>query len=72
MEETIDYNKLYRLCNDNKWFTCGSNSQYDKLFKANRNKVSVRDLSVIIWICSDNITIESIETILTQVWYLNK
>ena len=44
---------LRELCIKNKWFTCGSNNQYDKLFDMNKKGCSVDDLAFIIWICSD-------------------
>lgn len=50
---TINHNTLYRFCNDNKYFTCGTNEQYDKLFERNRKNASTTELGIIIWICSD-------------------
>ena len=58
---TIDRYTLYRLCNDNNYFTCGDNSQYEKLFTANEYNASIRELAFIIWICSENVSIKEIE-----------
>lgn len=58
---TINNHTLYRLCNDNNYFTCGDNSQYEKLFTANENNASKKELALIIWVCSENATIEEIE-----------
>lgn len=52
---------VYELCNKNQWFTCGTNSQYEKMFDYVREeniKASdtdkIRKLATIIWICSDD------------------
>lgn len=47
--------ELRNLCIKNKWFTCGSVEQYEKLFIANELSYSINELALIIWICSDNI-----------------
>ena len=46
---------LYQLCNRHNWFTCGTNSQYDKLFDLAREGATLEDLTMAIWICSDNV-----------------
>ena len=48
----ISTEKLYRLCNKYQWFTGGDCSQYDKLFKKNRQGASLEMLATIIWLCS--------------------
>lgn len=58
---TINNYTLYRLCNDNNYFTNGTNSQCEKLFTANENNASKKELALIIWVCSDNVSIEEIE-----------
>lgn len=58
---TINRYTLYRLCNDNNYFTCGDCEQYEKLFTANENNASKKELALIIWVCSENATIEEIE-----------
>lgn len=49
----MDTETLRDLCIKNNWFTCGSNSQYDKLFYMNEQGYSVDELSLVIWICSE-------------------
>lgn len=62
---------IYMLCNKNQWFTCGTNSQYEKMFEyvreaeidslCLRNNEKIEKLAVMIWICSDdNFTIDGI------------
>lgn len=53
---TINNQTLYRLCNEKKYFTCGTNEQYEKLFELNALNTSTIELATIIWICSDNIS----------------
>lgn len=54
---------LYVLCNENQWFTCGTNEQYSKMFDENRNGCTLNELILIIWLCSDSSwTKESIKT----------
>lgn len=50
---TINNNTLYRLCNEKKYFTCGTNEQYEKLFELNELNTSTIELANIIWICSE-------------------
>ena len=45
---------LWRLCNKHKWFTCGSNTQYEKLFYANKNGCPIEEIATIIWLCSSD------------------
>lgn len=46
--------RLYSLCNRKQYFTCGTNRQYEKLFKANEAGASIEELATIIWLCSDD------------------
>lgn len=50
---TINNYTLYRLCNEKKYFTCGTNEQYEKLFELNTLNTSTIELATIIWICSE-------------------
>lgn len=50
----VPNDKLRALCIKNNWFTCGSNSQYDKLFEGNTNGFTPMEIATIIWLCSDN------------------
>lgn len=49
----IPNDQLRGLCIKNKWFTCGSNAQYDKLFEGNINGFAPMEIATIIWLCSD-------------------
>ena len=64
----IPSDTLRRLCIQKQWFTDGTNSQYEKLFDMNRNGASVKELALIIWVCSDaeQHSRESIQTALTE------
>ena len=44
---------LRKLCIKNGWFKCGSNKQYEKLFRANELDFSIEEIATIIWLCSD-------------------
>lgn len=46
---------LRNLCIKNDWFTCGSNEQYEKLFESNRLGASIHDITIIIWLCTDDV-----------------
>lgn len=50
---TFDFNTLYFACNRYNWFTCGDNTQYNKLFELNKNGASIEELALVIYICSD-------------------
>ena len=52
--------ELRELCIKNNWFTCGTVEQYNRLFERNQAGASINELSIIIWICSDNIPKEKI------------
>lgn len=45
---------LRALCIKKNWFTCGTNEQYAKLFRANINGASMEEIATIIWLCSDD------------------
>ena len=49
---TVD--KVYALCNEYQWFTCGSNNQYDKLFVMIEEKAPIEEVATVIWLCSDD------------------
>ena len=49
----IDTAELQRLCIKNQWFTCGTTSQYSKLFELNNKGCSLDELALVIWICSE-------------------
>lgn len=46
--------KVYQLCNENQWFTCGSCEQYDKLFLMVEEQAPITEMATVIWLCSDD------------------
>ena len=48
----IEVSELYRLCNKEKLFTCGSTSQYEKMFELANNGITQMELSYILYLCS--------------------
>lgn len=46
--------ELRKLCIKHRWFYQGTNDQYEKLFQANVEGVSVEEIATIIWVCSDH------------------
>lgn len=45
--------KIYNLCNRERYFTCGSNRQYDLMFTmAKMPEMSTRDIAIMIFTCS--------------------
>lgn len=59
--------ELRALCIENRWFTCGTTRQYEKLFDANNLGVSETQLAWIIWLCSDeNWSVTSIADVLVR------
>lgn len=59
MQVTKDFeyalvDKIYQLCNREQYFTCGTNRQYDLMFTmAKKPEMSVRDIAVMIFTCSE-------------------
>ena len=47
--------ELRTLCIENNWFTCGTASQYEKLFYANEMGCPIEEIATIIWLCSDDV-----------------
>lgn len=48
--------ELRALCCENNWFTCGTASQYEKLFYANERGCPVEEIATIIWLCSFDVS----------------
>lgn len=44
---------LRQACIDNGWFNDGSNTQYEKLFYANKRGYPIEQIALIIWLCTD-------------------
>ena len=53
MKNDLNCEEIRELCIKNRWFTCGSASQYEKLFKSVREGADLSEIITIIWICSD-------------------
>ena len=59
--------RVYELCNDHRWFTHGSNSQYERMFDMVRDAKPIHEIALVIWICSDpKWTVEEIESVLNS------
>lgn len=54
--------KLYRLCNERNYFTCGTSEQYSKMFELAENGATAHDIALVIWLCSDNKDLQVIES----------
>lgn len=52
----IGFETLRALRIKNKWFTHGSNYQFDRLVELAENGGSIDELAAIIWACSDDAT----------------
>ena len=50
----IDTLDLYRLCNQESLFTCGTTTQYDKVLRLAADGVTIQELAIMLYICSDN------------------
>lgn len=60
-ELRLDNFTLWNLCAKNSWFTCGTNEQYEELFRINKDmKMPYSTVLVIIYICSSNVSIKDI------------
>jgi hypothetical protein len=60
MKSTIEFEALYKLCNEENLFTCGSQEQYDKMFQKNDEGVPLKQIAAMIWICSDDISLDDV------------
>lgn len=49
----LNFETVYRLCNKHQWFTDGSNTQYDKMFRMVDEKAPIEEIATVIWLCSD-------------------
>lgn len=52
---------LVKLCTENNWFTCGSVIQYNKMLSFANEGGSAREISILIWMFSENVSIEQVE-----------
>ena len=49
----ISNEMLRHLCIKNRWFTQGTNRQYEKLFDMNDQMAPIEQIATVIWLCSD-------------------
>ena len=62
------YEKLYRLCNQKGYFTCGSSEQYSKMFDMAEHGATAHDVALVIWICSNDKELETIENEVSEIY----
>lgn len=53
MKNKLSNAALRELCIQNRWFTCGSNRQYEKMFQRASEGATLEELALIIWVASD-------------------
>lgn len=58
---------VYELCKERNWFTCGSSSQYDKMFDLINKEVSCHTIALVIWLCSDDVPLAEITDALLEI-----
>ena len=49
------------ICIKRNWFTAGSTDQYSRLFDRVREGAEIKELAVIIWLCTPDVSQEEIE-----------
>lgn len=64
--ETFNSYDLRNLCIKNDLFTCGTNEQYSKMFKAADEGASADDLATMIWMCSEGYSRTEIKEMIEQ------
>lgn len=62
--------ELYQLCNREKYFTCGTNRQYDRMFFLSTDpKFGPREVAILIYMCSDDdADLDTIENQVEKIW----
>lgn len=64
--------RVRKLCIQKDWFDCGTNRQYDKMFDMlERPDYSVRDIALVIWICTYQAPLNEIIKELKKIEYLD-
>ena len=67
MKNKLRRSEIYDLCNKYRWFTCGDNAQYNKMFEYSEQKDATLDqLAFIISFCSKDIPEEEVYMILLE------
>lgn len=64
-------NIIYRLCNENDWFTGGDNQAYKKLFELAGDCMPANIVAHYIWLASDD-TYTNIYNTIKQSGYIEK
>jgi hypothetical protein len=59
VKRKFEVSELYRLCNKEMLFTCGSINQYDAMFELAGSGVTQSELAYMLYFCSD-LTLNSI------------
>lgn len=54
---------IYALCNRHNWFNAGTCEQYERLRKMVRAGATMREIALVIWICTTEDSGETIESI---------
>lgn len=62
----VPTSELRELCIKNNWFTGGTCSQYEKLFELNQKPVNVKDIALVIWLCSNEADMNEIHNKLVE------
>ena len=52
--------ELRSLCIRKDWFSSGTNEQYYKMFEANENGRAIKDIALMIWLCTEDVTEDEI------------
>lgn len=60
--------EIYDLCVEKRYFTSGSNEQYQQMFNmAEDEAFSDRDVAIVIWICSSNADLATVEKEIAEI-----
>ena len=65
--DMLSTDRVYRLCNEKRYFTSGTNDQYTEMFKMVYDDKPIHDIALVIWICSKGYTFEEIEQSLKDI-----
>lgn len=66
MKPVLTHTKVYNACNKYKWFTGGSNSQYDKMFSKVEAGAPLHEIALLIWLCTPDTSEWEIELTLAN------
>jgi len=63
-EQPVTKQFIYTQCNKNRWFTCGDNRQYDRLFDMVGERAALDEIAAYISDHSDNVSADAVYAIL--------